>query len=100
MLVDGHGLAYRAYHALPESMATADGKPTNAVYGFTSMLLDALRVHEPDYIIVSFDVGKTFRHDAFEDYKAHRAPMPDDLRTQIDRIYEVLEALNIPVHTK
>jgi DNA polymerase I len=100
MLVDGHGLAYRAYHALPESMATSDGEPTNAVYGFTSMLLDALREHHPDYVIVSFDVGKTFRHDAFEDYKAHRAPMPDDLRSQIDRMYEVLDALNIPVHTK
>jgi DNA polymerase I len=100
MLVDGHGLAYRAYHALPESMATSDGEPTNAVYGFTSMLLDALREHQPDYVIVSFDVGKTFRHDEFEDYKAHRAPMPDDLRSQIDRMYEVLDALNIPIHTK
>jgi DNA polymerase I len=100
MLVDGHGLAYRAYHALPESMATSEGEPTNAVYGFTSMLLDALREHEPDYVIVSFDVGKTFRHEAFEDYKAHRAPMPDDLRSQIDRMYAVLDALNIPVYTK
>lgn len=100
MLVDGHGLAYRAYHAMPESMATSEGEPTNAVYGFTSMLLDALRDYEPDYVIVSFDVGKTFRHDAFEEYKAHRAPMPDDLRTQIDRMYSVLEALNIPVYTK
>jgi DNA polymerase I len=100
MLVDGHGLAYRAYHAMPESMATADGEPTNAVFGFTSMLLDALRDHEPDYVIVSFDVGKTFRHEAFEEYKAHRAPMPDDLRTQIERMYSVLEALNIPVFAK
>ena len=100
MLVDGHGLAYRAYHALPESMATSDGEPTNAVYGFTSMLLDALQEHQPDYVIVSFDVGKTFRHEAFEEYKAHRAPMPDDLHSQIDRMYAVLEALNIPVYTK
>ncbi|TVR69095.1 MAG: DNA polymerase I [Sphaerobacteraceae bacterium] len=100
MLVDGHGLAYRAYHAMPESMATASGEPTNAVFGFTSMLLDAIRDHAPDYIIVSFDVGKTFRHEAFEEYKAHRAPMPDDLRTQIDRMYTVLEAMNIPVYTK
>jgi DNA polymerase I len=100
MLVDGHGLAYRAYHAMPESMATSDGEPTNAVYGFTSMLLDALKEHSPDYLVVSFDVGKTFRHEAFEEYKAHRAPMPDDLRDQIDRIYQVLEAMNIPVYTK
>jgi DNA polymerase I len=100
MLVDGHGLAYRAYHAMPESMATSSGEPTNAVFGFTSMLLDAIRDHNPDYIIVSFDVGKTFRHEAFEEYKAHRAPMPDDLRAQIDRMYEVLAAMNIPVYTK
>jgi DNA polymerase I len=100
MLVDGHGLAYRAYHAMPESMSTSSGEQTNAVFGFTSMLLDALRDHKPDYVIVSFDVGRTFRHDAFEEYKAHRAPMPDDLRTQIDRIYTVLGAMNIPIYSK
>ncbi len=100
MLVDGHGLAYRAYHALPETLATSDGEPTNAIFGFTSMLLDALKEYKPDFVIVSFDVGKTFRHEAFEEYKAHRAPMPDDLRNQIDRIYTVLDALNIPIHSK
>jgi DNA polymerase I len=100
MLVDGHGLAYRAYHALPESMATSEGEPTNAVYGFTLMLLDALKEYQPDYIIVSFDVGKTFRHEAFDEYKANRAPMPDDLRSQVERIHTVLEALNIPIYTK
>jgi DNA polymerase I len=100
MLVDGHGLAFRAYHAMPESLATSSGELTNAIFGFTSMLLDAINNHQPDYIIVSFDVGKTFRHEAFEDYKAHRAPMPDDLRSQMDRIHQVLDALNIPVLTK
>lgn len=100
MLVDGHGLAYRAFHALPETLATAAGEPTNAVYGFTAMLLDALQQHKPDYVVVSFDVGRTFRHDHFDDYKANRVPMPDDLRRQMERIHEVLEALNIPVFTK
>ncbi|HEU5424792.1 MAG TPA: DNA polymerase I [Nitrolancea sp.] len=100
MLVDGHGLAYRAFHAVPETLATAKGEVTNAVFGFTSMLLDALRQHQPDYVIVSFDVGRTFRHEAFADYKGTRAPMPGELRHQMKRIHEVLAALNIPVYTR
>lgn len=100
MLVDGYGLAFRAFHALPETLATASGEVTNAVYGFSSMLLDALGQYRPDYVIVCFDVGKTFRHEAFDGYKAHRAPMPDSMRQQMDRIFEVLEALNVPVCTK
>lgn len=98
VLVDGHGLAFRAFYALPESLATSSGEITNATYGFTSMLLDVLRDHKPDYILVTFDVGPSFRHEEFEDYKAHRRPMPDALRPQIDRIREVLDALNIPVY--
>ncbi|HLI50589.1 MAG TPA: 5'-3' exonuclease H3TH domain-containing protein, partial [Thermomicrobiaceae bacterium] len=100
MLVDGYGLAFRAFHALPETLATASGEITNAVYGFSSMLLDALGQYHPDYVIVSFDVGKTFRHEAFDGYKAHRAPMPDSMRQQMDRIFEVLDALNVPICTK
>ena len=100
MLVDGHGLAYRAFHALPETLATSSGEATNAVYGFTSMLLDVLREYRPDYVVVSFDVGRTFRHDAFEAYKQQRPTMPSDLRHQMARIHEVLAALNIPVYTK
>jgi DNA polymerase I len=98
VLVDGHGLAFRAFFALPPSLATASGEITNATFGFTSMLLDVLRSHTPDYILVTFDVGRTFRHDSYEDYKAHRAPMPEDLKPQIDRIRTVLEALNVPVY--
>ncbi len=100
MLVDGHGLAYRAFHALPETLATSSGEATNAVYGFTSMLLDVLREYQPDYVVVSFDVGRTFRHDAFEAYKQQRPTMPADLRHQMARIHEVLAALNIPVYTQ
>ncbi len=100
MLVDGYGLAFRAFHALPETMTTSSGEQINAVFGFTSMLLDAIGQHHPDYVVVSFDVGKTFRHEAFEGYKAQRAPMPDSMRDQMHRIFAVLEALNIPVYTK
>lgn len=100
MLVDGYGLAFRAFHAIPETLVTSSGETVNAVYGFTVMLLDAIREHDPDYIVVSFDVGKTFRHEAFEGYKAQRAPMPDVMRDQMHRIFAVLEALNIPVYTK
>ncbi len=98
VLVDGHGLAFRAFFALPPSMATSAGEMTNATYGFTVMLLDVLREHQPDYVLVTFDVGRTFRHEMAKDYKAHRAPMPDDLRPQIDRMKEVLHALNVPIY--
>lgn len=98
VLVDGHGLAFRAFFALPPSMATAAGELTNATFGFTSMLLDVLKSHTPDYLLVTFDVGRTFRHDSFKDYKAHRAPMPEELKAQINRIREVLKALNVPVY--
>jgi DNA polymerase I len=98
VLVDGHGLAFRAFFAIPPSLATASGEITNATFGFTSMLLDVLRAHSPEYILVTFDVGRTFRHDSYEDYKAHRAPMPDELKHQVERIKEVLQALNVPVY--
>jgi DNA polymerase-1 len=98
VLVDGHGLAFRAFYAVPPSLATSSGELTNATFGFTSMLLDVLREHQPDYVLVSFDVGLTFRHEQFDGYKAHRRPMPDELRHQINRMREVLEALNIPVY--
>ena len=98
VLVDGHGLAFRAFYAVPPSLATSSGELTNATFGFTSMLLDVLTTHKPDYVLVSFDVGLTFRHEQFEDYKAHRRPMPDELKHQVERMKEVLEALNIPIY--
>lgn len=100
MLVDGYGLAFRAFHAVPETLVTSSGEMINAVYGFTAMLLDAIRGQQPDYVVVSFDVGKTFRHESYEGYKAQRAPMPDEMRGQMHRIFAVLDALNIPVYTK
>lgn len=98
VLVDGYGLAFRAFHALPMSMSTAAGEMTNATFGFASMLLDVLRAHEPECILITFDVGRSFRHEQFQDYKAHRAPMADEMRGQMDRIRQVIAALNIPIY--
>jgi len=97
VLVDGHGLAYRAYHALPPTLATSSGEPTHVVFGFASMLLEVLNDFQPDYVVVCFDSGKSFRHDLFQEYKAHRPETPDDLKHQLERIRELLAALNIPV---
>ncbi|MBM4456973.1 MAG: DNA polymerase I [Chloroflexi bacterium] len=99
ILIDGHSLAFRAFHALPLTLTAPSGELTNAVYGFTSMLLTVLRDQTPEYVAVAFDVGKTFRHEMYSDYKGHRERMPDELRTQVERIKEVVEALNIPVFT-
>jgi DNA polymerase-1 len=98
VLIDGHSLAYRAYYALPADLATSAGQLTNAVYGFTSMLIKVLEEFKPQSVIVAFDRGKPeFRTEVFEDYKAHRKPMPDELREQMDIIHAVLEALGIPI---
>ncbi len=99
LLIDGHALAYRMFFALPlEAFTTKEGEPTNATYGFTRTLLERmLGDQQPEYLAVSFDLGKTFRDDLFEDYKGTREKMPDELRVQIDRIKEVVAALNIPI---
>lgn len=99
VLIDGHALAYRVFYALPlEAFTTKDGEPTNATYGFARTLLDLMLSKDPPkYLAVSFDVGATFRDDLFADYKGTRAKMPDELRQQIQRIREVVAALNIPI---
>ncbi len=99
VLIDGHALVYRAYFALPTSMATSSGEVTNAVFGFASMLLNVLRDEKPDYLAVAFDLGRTFRHEEYAPYKANRAAMPDDMRSQFGRIHELLEVLRIPTYT-
>lgn len=98
MLLDGHALAYRAFHALPADMSTAQGEPTNATYGFASMLLKVLEEHKPDYIAATFDAGDSARTERYAEYKAQRAKMPDSLHIQMDRIRELIDALNIPVY--
>ncbi len=99
VLLDGHSLAFRAFHALPQNLRTSKGELTNATYGFTSMLLNVLRDVDPEYIAVAFDVGRTFRHDAFEAYKAQRPETPETLHHQVERIKEIVQAFNIPIFT-
>lgn len=96
MLVDGYGLIFRAYHALPPSMVTTAGEQTNAVYGFASMLLDTLNARKPDYAIVAMDAGRTFRHDVYADYKANRDETPQDLKQQVGRVIQFVHTLGIP----
>ncbi len=97
LLLDGHSLAYRAFFALPaENFATTTGQPTNAVYGFTSMLINVLRDEKPTHVAVAFDRREpTFRHEAYAGYKAGRAKTPDEFFSQLSLIREVLGALGI-----
>ncbi len=98
MLLDGNSLAYRAFFALPTDMATAGGQVTNAVYGFTAMLINLLKDHQPDHIAVAFDRPEpTFRHKMIDDYKAGRAEAPDILRQQMGLVRQVVETLRIPI---
>ena len=99
LLLDGHSLAYRAFYALPvENFSTTTGQPTNAVYGFTSMLINALRDEEPTHLAVVFDVSRTtFRTEQFPEYKANRSTTPDAFKGQVSLIEDVLEALRIRV---
>jgi DNA polymerase-1 len=98
LLLDGHSLAYRAFFALPlENFSTTTGQPTNAVYGFTSMLINVLRDEKPTHVVVCFDRSEpTFRHEEYVEYKAGRRETPDDFRSQISLIFELLEALRVP----
>ncbi|TMC52978.1 MAG: DNA polymerase I [Chloroflexi bacterium] len=97
ILIDAHSLIYRAFFALPP-MSTSDGRVTNAVYGFTSMLAIVL-ASRPEYAIAAFDLGKpTFRSKEYVEYKAGRRAMPDDLRAQIDMVRDVLESFSIPIY--
>lgn len=97
LLVDGHSLAYRAFFALPvENFSTTTGQSTNAVYGFTSMLINTLRDEKPTHLAVAFDVSrKTFRTELFPEYKANRSASPSEFKGQVDLIVEVLEAMKI-----
>ena len=98
LLLDGHSLAYRAFFALPaENFRTGTGQTTNAVYGFTAMLINLLRDEAPTHVAVAFDVSRvTFRSERFSEYKANRSSTPDDFRGQVDLIKDVLTALAIP----
>ncbi|MET9895408.1 DNA polymerase I [Streptomyces sp. NPDC006465] len=96
MLMDGHSLAYRAFFALPaENFTTATGQPTNAIYGFASMLANTLRDESPTHFAVAFDVSrKTWRSEEFTEYKANRSKTPDEFKGQVELIGEVLDAMH------
>ncbi len=97
-LLDGHSLAYRAYFALPATLATSTGQITNAVYGFTSMLIKLMGDEHPDYLAVAFDLGRpTVRLEKYADYKAGRAETPTDFTSQLGLIDEVLDTLHVPM---
>ncbi len=98
MLLDGNSLTYRAFFALPTDMATASGQVTNAVYGFTSMLVNLIKDHHPDQLVVAFDRPEpTFRHDLVSGYKATRSAAPDILRQQMGLVRQVVDTMHIPV---
>jgi DNA polymerase-1 len=99
LLVDGHSQAYRAYFGLKTPLTTRAGEPTTAVYGFARKLLSVLKEYRPEFVAVAFDLGDTWRHVEFGDYKATRERMPDDMRTQMTRIEQFLQTFNIPVVT-
>jgi DNA polymerase-1 len=102
LLLDGHSLAYRAFFALPvENFSTTTGQHTNAVYGFTAMLINVLRDEQPTHVCVAFDVSRqTFRTESYADYKANRSKSPDEFQGQVSLIKEVLAALRVPMVEK
>jgi len=100
ILIDSNALIHRAYHALPP-LTTKTGEIVNAVYGYTSVLLNVLNKFKPEYIVAAFDLKEpTFRHKEFKDYKATRVKAPDDLYEQIPRVKELVRAFNIPIVEK
>src|SRR5256714_132616 len=101
VLIDGHAIIHRAFHAVPETLTTSKGENVNATFGFTSMVIKALLEEKPDYIAMTFDrPSPTFRHEQFTEYKAHRPTLPDNIRPQFARIHEVVEAFGIPIYEK
>lgn len=98
LILDGHSMAFRAFYALPvENFATSTGQPTNAIYGFASMLINLIRDEKPTHIATAFDVSrKTFRSEKFPEYKANRAATPEEFRSQVSYINELLDAFAIP----
>ena len=97
ILVDGSSYLFRAFHA-PPHLTNSNGEPTGAVYGVVNMLRSLLKRYKPENMAVVFDAkGKTFRSDIYSEYKAHRPPMPDDLRSQIEPLHEIVKAMGLPL---
>lgn len=97
-VIDGNSLMHRAYHAVPPTMTAPDGTPTNAAFGFLSMLLKFIEIEQPDALVCAFDKGRPkFRMEALEQYKAQRPPMDEELKAQFPVIENLLAAMNVPV---
>lgn len=96
MVIDGFNVIFRAYHALPH-LSTLDGIPTNAVYGFVTMLQKIMTEYAPDYLAIAFDTKKNNRRDIYPEYKANRKPIPEDLPPQLPYIRKVAEAFQVPI---
>jgi len=101
IIIDGNALIHRSFHALPDTMRTKTGELTNAVYGFTTVLIKALKEFKPEYVVLTLDrKEKTFRHKAYAEYKAKRVKAPDELYAQIPRVKEIAKVFNIPIFEK
>lgn len=97
VLVDGSSFLFRAYHAVPP-LTNSKGEPTNAIYGVANMLRKLVADHNTDFFTVVFDApGKTFRHEMYDEYKANRPPMPDDLRVQIEPLHQLIKSMGLPL---
>ena len=99
LLIDGHSQAYRAFFGMKTPLTTSSGEPTGAVYGFARKLLSIIREYQPEYLAVAFDLGDTWRHAEFPEYKGTRERMPDEMQVQMGRIDQFLRAFNIPILT-
>src|SRR6266487_5207621 len=101
VLIDGHAIIHRAFHAVPEELATSKGEVVNATFSFTSILIKALTDIKPEYIAVTFDrPAPTFRHENYAEYKVPRPTLPEIMRPQFSRVREVVEAFDIPIYEK
>ena len=101
IIIDGNALIHRSFHALPPTIQTKKGEPTNAVYGFTSVLIKAIKDFRPEYIILTLDKkGPTFRHIEYKEYKAKREKAPDELYSQFPRVKEIARAFGVPIFEK
>src|SRR3990167_3110183 len=97
VFVDGSSYLYRAYHAIPP-LTNSKGLHTHAIYGVINMLKSLLERYKPDHVAMVFDAkGKSFRSDWYPEYKAHRPPMPEDLREQIEPLHKIIEAMGLPL---
>jgi DNA polymerase-1 len=101
LILDGNALIHRSFHALPPTIATKEGEMVNAVFGFSSVLIKAIREFKLDYLVLTLDMkGPTFRHKKFKEYKAQREKAPDDLYKQIPLVKKVALSFNIPIYEK